>query len=732
MSTTLPRPQVRATTTGRAAPVEPTTAPPSAGARAAAYVWAASLPAAGALSVATAWGGWRVPLVVVGAVVLPFALLLAVLRLGVPRWLATTVLLALLVLTSYVLASSAGTSLGSTVTDAVPRLLTEPQPLALRADVLVVPVLACGLTGLLVALRSARTSRTAPVVGALVLYAAGALLTGGRGDRIGLVAVLVLVLTVLGWVLLDETGEPRNRRVLVAGPLLVVTVGVVASAALVPTARPFDPRSVVDPPVVDAEVPSPLPQLAAWTANPDVELLTTAGDSAPLRLVVLDDYDGTQWRAATRYGPLGVEAEEPGLPAGDVRARFTVAVRVGALGGSWLPTPGEPTGISGLSAGDALVDPRTGTLLAPEGAEGADYEVTAVVDAPDPADLPGADVPGRDDPAAAPYLALPDPLPYELSTYAALVTRGTTTPYERAAAIERSVRGDRVLSDRAISGSALWRVEDFLLGDPATTAGAQEGTSEQFATAFAVVARQGGLPTRVVVGFRPGDEQPDGSRVVRGEQALAWPEVYFDDLGWVPFNPTPDQDLFEDRPEPPPPAPDEAGAQPTDQPADEATDADDPEPGVDAEQTGWWNRQEARWGLVGGVVLGVPALLLLARAVRSSLHRRRGAAGAWAEVLDGLVLAGRPARASQTAPEVGEEVAMRHGTPEAAALARAADAAAFAPAGSGTAGSTADGRERRRGLRRVRRALRRSLPRWRRLWWPFDPRVFRRVSRSAR
>ncbi|MDT9591883.1 transglutaminaseTgpA domain-containing protein [Nocardioides zeae] len=723
-----PRPTVRATETGTRAPTQLT--PPSRVAGVATLVWSASLPAAGALSVATAWGGWRMPLVVIGAVVLPFVLLLAVLRAGVPRWLGTTVLVALLVLVCYVLAVDSGGTLSGTVRDAVPRLLTEPQPLAFRADLLVVPVLACGLVGLLVALRSARPARVAPVVGAAVLYAGGALLTGGRGDRIGLVAVLVLLLTVLGWVLLDETGEPRSRRTLVVGPLLVVGVGFVASSALVPTERPFDPRAVVEPPVFQTEVASPLPQLAAWTANPDVELFTTSGDSAPMRLVVLDDYDGAQWRAATRYGPLGIEAEET-LPAGADRARFTVAVRVAELGGSWLPSPGDPTGATGT---ETLVDPRTGTVLAPGGAGGAEYEITGVVDAADPATLPDARLVDPEvEPVVEQYLATPTPLPYELGAYAASVVEGTVTPYQRALAIEQAVRGERALSDRAISGSALWRVEDFLLGDPATTAGAQEGTSEQFATAFAVIARHTGLPTRVVVGFRPGDERPDGTRVVRGEHALAWPEVYFSGLGWVPFNPTPEQDFFGERPEAPPPPPETVPADETPQfdEEQEALDTDDPGPEATAGQT-WWDRW-AGYALVGGLVVGVPLLLLLARLVRSTLHRTRGAAGAWAEVLDGLVLAGRPARASQTAPELGDHLAMRFSAPGAVALARDADAAAFAPAGGDAADGSAgrsEGRERRRRVREVRRALRRSVPLWRRAWWAFDPRVLRPRPRA--
>ena len=53
------------------------------------------------------------------------------------------------------------------------------------------------------------------------------------------------------------------------------------------------------------------------------------------------------------------------------------------------------------------------------------------------------------------------------------------------------------------------------------------------------MARSVGMPARVAVGFTPGLTQGDGSRVVLGRNAHAWPEVWFDGIGWVPFEPTP-------------------------------------------------------------------------------------------------------------------------------------------------------------------------------------------------
>ena len=40
-------------------------------------------------------------------------------------------------------------------------------------------------------------------------------------------------------------------------------------------------------------------------------------------------------------------------------------------------------------------------------------------------------------------------------------------------------------------------------------------------------------------GTHPGFDQGDGTRSVLGRNSHAWPEVWFDGLGWVPFEPTP-------------------------------------------------------------------------------------------------------------------------------------------------------------------------------------------------
>jgi hypothetical protein len=59
-----------------------------------------------------------------------------------------------------------------------------------------------------------------------------------------------------------------------------------------------------------------------------------------------------------------------------------------------------------------------------------------------------------------------------------------------------------------------------------------------FATAFVVMANEMGIPCRYVQGYNA-KADGRGNITVRQSSAHAWPEVYFDHVGWVAFEPTP-------------------------------------------------------------------------------------------------------------------------------------------------------------------------------------------------
>lgn len=69
---------------------------------------------------------------------------------------------------------------------------------------------------------------------------------------------------------------------------------------------------------------------------------------------------------------------------------------------------------------------------------------------------------------------------------------------------------------------------------------AKSGHCELYASALALMVRSLGVPARVVSGYRGGDwDEADRSYTITNDMAHLWAEVYFPDVGWVPFDPSP-------------------------------------------------------------------------------------------------------------------------------------------------------------------------------------------------
>ena len=67
----------------------------------------------------------------------------------------------------------------------------------------------------------------------------------------------------------------------------------------------------------------------------------------------------------------------------------------------------------------------------------------------------------------------------------------------------------------------------------------RRGFCEHFASAFAVLMRAAGVPTRIVTGYQGGELNPiDGHLVVRQSDAHAWAEVWLQGRGWLRVDPT--------------------------------------------------------------------------------------------------------------------------------------------------------------------------------------------------
>lgn len=77
-------------------------------------------------------------------------------------------------------------------------------------------------------------------------------------------------------------------------------------------------------------------------------------------------------------------------------------------------------------------------------------------------------------------------------------------------------------------------VSEFLVGS-------KTGFCEQFASAFCMMCRINGIPTRLVTGYLPGSYNPlTGMWDVRLSDAHSWAEIFIPGKGWIAFDSTPD------------------------------------------------------------------------------------------------------------------------------------------------------------------------------------------------
>ena len=80
-------------------------------------------------------------------------------------------------------------------------------------------------------------------------------------------------------------------------------------------------------------------------------------------------------------------------------------------------------------------------------------------------------------------------------------------------------------------------LDEFIFGEA-------DGTALDFASAMTLMSRSAGLTSGLATGYLPGEYNPlSGASKVIAKDAHAWSEIYFDEAGWVPFDPTPRPDL---------------------------------------------------------------------------------------------------------------------------------------------------------------------------------------------
>lgn len=260
-----------------------------------------------------------------------------------------------------------------------------------------------------------------------------------------------------------------------------------------------------------------------------------------LRMVALDVFDGTTWEPSKLKVPDEQTLESglprpPGLSPSSERGRTRHEIQVLELEQQWLPLPYPATDVD--IEGRWLYDMATFNVFSTNtSTRGKSYAVTSRTVAPTAERLRAAQRDTRPG-ALDPYLQYPLNMPPVVQRTAAEVTKAATTDYDKALAIQNWLRDPAEFTystevSRAVgdsSGSAA--IAAFLR--------ARSGYCVHFASTMAIMARMLDIPARVAIGFTPGSrDRRDGNYTVGLHDAHSWPELYFEDTGWVAFEPTP-------------------------------------------------------------------------------------------------------------------------------------------------------------------------------------------------
>ncbi|HZA72137.1 MAG TPA: transglutaminaseTgpA domain-containing protein [Propionibacteriaceae bacterium] len=399
-----------------------------------------------------------------------------------------------------------------------------------------------------------------------------------------------------------------------------------------------------------------------------------------LRMASLPRLNETGWNSVPiELNSGSTLSAVPGL--GRTVESRTTDIHIRDFRSQYLPVPYAPRGFD--APGDWRYDPLSLVVLngdgRPDDLPGLEYSVDSAEITPSAEDLAesSAGVPADVEITTE----LPDDLPRSLIELSREVIdkADAETPAAKAAAIQSFLRdGDYQYSVQPLPGMGYQALENFLLDD-------KLGYCEQFASAMAMMARVAGIPSRVAVGFLPGERVGDSWQVSIRDMH-AWPELYFSTWGWVRFEPTPSVQTGEappwtlqpadgptDDPTAEPSASESTGPSATTDPRD--TPAETPVTAEDTDGAGWL--RTLLWsgaGLVLLLILAAPATIRVRR--RSQRLSSDGAAedqveSAWAEIRDTVVDHGG-AWPSGSPRAIGQEVSSRLDTEEAASMGRVA------------------------------------------------------------
>jgi transglutaminase-like putative cysteine protease len=285
---------------------------------------------------------------------------------------------------------------------------------------------------------------------------------------------------------------------------------------------------------------------------------------------VLDHFNGIAWVGSETGPGIDLPLRADGSPVGPLNSKWVMRARfeVGELSSRLLIGAGRVLSVSGVKG--AHVSTEGISVTSPLG-EGDSYEIRAydprpsaarmrasegrypvaldrytALDVPQVGSIPAPSpniqsppasitlrsvtVPLRDGPAVAPSPEVAGSAYAPVYRLARRLADGKPTAYEVAESMQRYLRSNYAY-DESPPPARLLPLSTFLVGD-------KRGYCQHFSGAMALMLRMVGIPSRVVGGFAPGEKGSNGF-AVSDFDAHSWVQVYFNNIGWVTFDPTP-------------------------------------------------------------------------------------------------------------------------------------------------------------------------------------------------
>lgn len=464
-------------------------------------------------------------------------------------------------------------------------VLTTVPPIGDTGDALAVPFISTFVAAMLSISAARRTEGSVRAVAPLAALVATSILFGVAEPASLLLQGAVFAGVTVGWIAARRRGTRASAasvagRTRAFGGVLIIGLAIVVATVVgshLPGADSntrFILREQADPPFDPLTYPSPLAAYRRYTDTKhesdsglsDEVLFTVTGlpRSAQLRrirLAVLDQYDGVVWNVAggpnAAVDASGVfERVGESFPSSGNGPESKVQIRIRKYNDIWIPDLGDVTGIRfagphSAELADSLRFNRTtdtgavpvrlrdgdvvtitAALREPPGQQellgqaAGSAAVGTVVEA-------GDDVKGLAESLTAPAKDQP-PIAAGYDRVRAVSDRFTSPDPAVGFAYSDGHTGQ----PRSEPGHSLHRMRR--LAKDFADLGIAYGNGEQYASMLALISRQLGVPSRVVMGFC--ETGCAGDRVdVKGSDVSAWVEVNLAGSGWVALHATPDR-----------------------------------------------------------------------------------------------------------------------------------------------------------------------------------------------